>query len=185
MFNLFHIIFYYLKKILLSGFTYFMVGMIMVLILAKNFRQEHIADTLKDTEPTMQEKIVNYALSLKGIDYRSGGISTEGFDCSGFTYFVFKEFGYQLPRSSRAQFTAGAAIGTDDLGRADLVFFKGRNINSKSIGHVGIVINQVVNGNVAFVHASSSRGVRIDSLSSPYYSTRYLGSRRVFSQNIE
>jgi cell wall-associated NlpC family hydrolase len=183
MFNLLHVLFYYLKKIVMSGYTYFMIGTIFLLIIAKNFRQEQMAQLPIEEEPTTQEKIVNYALSLKGIDYRSGGISTEGFDCSGFTYFVFKEFGYQLPRSSRAQFTAGAAINLEELNKADLVFFKGRNLKSQSIGHVGIIINQSENGEVAFVHASSSRGVRIDSLSNPYYSPRYLGSRRIFSLN--
>jgi len=183
MFNLLHVLFYYLKKIVMSGYTYFMIGTIFLLIVAKNFRQEQMAPLEKEDEPTTQEQIVNYALSLKGIDYRSGGINTEGFDCSGFTYFVFKEFGYQLPRSSRAQFTAGAAINLEELDKADLVFFKGRNLKSQAIGHVGIIINQSGNGEVAFIHASSSKGISIDSLSSPYYSLRYMGSRRVFSFN--
>lgn len=184
MFNLLHVLFYYLKKILLSGFTYFMIGTVFLLIIAKNFRREQLHVLEKDQGPTMQEQIVDYALSLKGIDYRSGGVNTEGFDCSGFTYFVFKEYGYQLPRSSGAQFSAGSAVAKEELIKADLVFFKGRNPNNSTIGHVGIVISESENGNAAFVHASS-RGVMIDSLNSNYYGRRFLGSRRIFSLNAE
>ncbi len=178
MFNIIHALYYYLKRILFSGYTYFFIGMIFLLVFANDFRKQHETPI---KEISSREKIVNYALSLKGIDYRSGGINTAGFDCSGFTYFVYKKFGYTLPRSSQGQFEAGKSIAVENLALADLIFFKGSNKHSDQIGHVGIVISESQQGNLAFVHASSSKGVRIDSLNTNYYQERFLGTRRIFN----
>jgi len=178
MFNLIHAFYYYLKRILFSGYTYFVIGMILLLVFAGNFRKQN--EEPAKIEST-QEKIVDYAISLKGIDYRSGGVNAEGFDCSGFTYFVYKKFGYDIPRSSRAQFEIGTSVEVNNLAPADLIFFKGRNKKSSQIGHVGIVISNPAQGNFAFVHSSSSKGVKIDSLHTKYYQERFLGIRRVFN----
>jgi cell wall-associated NlpC family hydrolase len=110
---------------------------------------------------------------LIGIDYDYGGTTTSGFDCSGFTGYVFKKLGISLPRSSRDMFDwdEGKKVAKDDLRAGDLVFF---NTNGTgNVSHVGIFI-----GNNKFAHAAS-KGVTITSLDDNYYAKRYLGARRV------
>lgn len=114
--------------------------------------------------------IVSHALSLQGIPYVFGGTSRNGFDCSGYSKYVFAGSGITLPRTSFAQFQTGKSVSRDQLQPGDLVFF---TTYSKGASHVGIYI-----GGGRFVHASDS-GVRITSLSEQYYASRYLGARRV------
>jgi len=114
--------------------------------------------------------LVDNALSLKGVPYVFGGTSKKGFDCSGYTQYVFKGSGISLPRTSQAQFNVGSSVKKDQLQTGDLVFF---TTYAKGASHVGIYI-----GGGNFVHASNS-GVRTTSLSDSYYAGRYLGARRV------
>lgn len=114
--------------------------------------------------------LVERALSLRGIPYVFGGTSRAGFDCSGFTQYVFAASGISLPRTSYAQFGAGSAVSRADLQPGDLVFF---TTYSKGASHVGIYI-----GAGRFVHASDS-GIRVTSLSDSYYANRYVGARQV------
>jgi cell wall-associated NlpC family hydrolase len=115
--------------------------------------------------------IVNTALSLLGKSYVFGGTSTSGFDCSGFTKYVFAGSGISLPRTSYEQFASGTHVSIDQLQPGDLLFF---STYSKGASHVGIYI-----GGGRFVHAANpSSGVVITSLNSSYYSAHYLGARR-------
>ncbi|MDB4867575.1 MAG: NlpC/P60 family protein [Cohnella sp.] len=120
-------------------------------------------------------KMDNTIQKLIGIDYNYGGTSTSGFDCSGFTGYVFKKLGVDLPRSSRDQFAIGKKVAREDLRAGDLVFF---NTNGRSVSHVGIYV-----GNNKFAHSSTSKGVTITSLSDNYYVDRYLGARRVMDSD--
>jgi cell wall-associated NlpC family hydrolase len=116
--------------------------------------------------------IVGHALSYRGSRYRWGGGSPSGFDCSGFTSYVYKQFGIKLPHSSSGQSGAGKYVPKSQLQAGDLVFF---HTSRGGISHVGIYI-----GNGQFVHASSAKGrVRTDSLNSGYYSRRYVTARRL------
>jgi cell wall-associated NlpC family hydrolase len=108
---------------------------------------------------------------LIGIDYNYGGTSTSGFDCSGFTGYVFKKLGVTLPRTSRDQAAKGKKVARSDLRPGDLVFF---NTSGSGISHVGIYV-----GNNNFAHSSSSRGVTISALDEGYYAKRYVTARRV------
>lgn len=114
--------------------------------------------------------LVENALSLQGVPYVFGGTSRNGFDCSGYTQYVFKNSGSSLPRSSFEQFKTGSSVTRESLQSGDLVFF---TTYSTGPSHVGIYI-----GGGKFVHASNT-GVRVTSLSDSYYAGRYLGARRV------
>lgn len=118
--------------------------------------------------------VVSYASSFLGTRYILGGASPSGFDCSGFTMYVYGKYGVSLAHSARAQSSVGTAVDRANLQAGDLVLFKGATGNS--IGHVGIYI-----GGNNFIHASNpSDGVKITSMSTSYYKSRYVTSRRVF-----
>lgn len=125
------------------------------------------------------EQIINYSYKYIGTPYRSGGTTPKGFDCSGFTQYVFNNFDYKLPRTSSDQSNAGTKIKRKDLEKGDLVFFKGRNQGSKKVGHVGIVVSVGKGDEFRFIHASTSRGIVVSSISENYYKTRYLSARRI------
>ena len=111
------------------------------------------------------------ALSLRGTPYRNGGADPNGFDCSGFTQFVFSQYGLSLPREVREQYRVGKPVNAQDLAPGDILFF---TTTDPGASHVAIAI-----GGDQFVHAPSSTGVvRVEHLSSSYWSPRYLGARR-------
>ncbi len=116
--------------------------------------------------------LVETALSLRGTPYRNGGSDLAGFDCSGFTQYVFAKFGLPLPREVREQFTSGIKIKLASLVPGDLLFF---STTSNEVSHVGIAL-----GDDRFVHAPSSTGVvRVESLKTTYWSKRFVGARRI------
>ncbi|ODA41947.1 NLP/P60 family protein [Desulfosporosinus sp. BG] len=115
--------------------------------------------------------IVEHALSLLGTTYVFGGTTKKGFDCSGFTQYIYGASGISLPRTSYKQFTSGVSVSKNELQLGDLVFF---STYTKGASHVGIYI-----GGGRFVHADNPRlGVTITDLSNSYYAARYLGARR-------
>lgn len=128
-----------------------------------------------NTSSQKRTNLINYAASLLGTPYRSGGASASGFDCSGFTYYVFKKFGYDLPRGPASQMNAlGTKIAKSDLKPGDLVFFK-NPYSGRAIGHVGIYV-----GNGKMIHSNKPGGsVRYVTINSGYYATNYVGARRV------
>ena len=108
-----------------------------------------------------------------GTPHRDGGTSKNGTDCSYFVQSVYQEaYGITLNRNSRAMYEEDVqSIRKEDLREGDLVFF---DINGDGISHVGIYLRKDL-----FVHASSSRGVIVESLTSPYFRKNYAGSGRV------
>lgn len=120
--------------------------------------------------------LLDYAFAFEGTRYRMGGSTPKGFDCSGFTSYVFKKFGYELNRTSRQQINDGELVEQEALQPGDLVFFNGRAVN-KNIGHVGIV-TEVDSAGFSFIHASS-KGVRVSKYPEErYYQVRYIGACR-------
>ena len=112
------------------------------------------------------------AMALRGAPYRNGGSDPTGFDCSGFVQYVFAQNGIAVPREVRDQFRAGRAVKNRRLQPGDLLFFQ---TVASGASHVAIAI-----GGDQFIHAPSARGaVRIESLASPYWSSRYLVARRI------
>lgn len=133
------------------------------------------ADPSEVKESSKGQEIVDYALQFVGYPYVYGGSSPKGFDCSGFTSYVYKHFGYSLNRSASGQLDNGKAVSMSQLQPGDLVIFKKSGTGSKRASHVGLYI-----GNNQFVHASTSKvGVIISSLSSSYYTTGFVGGRRI------
>lgn len=137
--------------------------------------------TSADSTSVTGHDIVKVAMKYIGVPYRSGRMNPKvGFDCSGFTTYVFKKGNIQLARSSRSQFTEGVEVSScTDLQKGDLVFFGGSRSSSSSIGHVGIVTDvNPFTGTFSFIHASRT-GIRISSSDEPYYAKRYVGARRI------
>ena len=119
-------------------------------------------------------QIAQYALQYVGCPYVYGGSSPSGFDCSGFTTYVMKHFGYSINRTASGQMDNGTSVSKSQLQPGDLVFFNSGN-SSKRATHVGIYT-----GNGQFVHASTSTtGVIVSDLNSSYYSSTYVGARRL------
>lgn len=118
--------------------------------------------------------VVDTALSLRGVPYRNGGSDPTGFDCSGFTQWVFSRHTLVLPREVKDQFAVGEKVKRQDLRPGDLLFFA---TTSRQVSHVAIALD-----GDAFVHAPSTNGVvRVEHLSTEYWKKRFLGVRRVVS----
>jgi len=128
-----------------------------------------------------RDEVVKFATHYMGLRYRRGGSTERGFDCSGFTSYVFRNFGVKLPHTSAGQSYYGIEVPRDKITKGDLIFFKGANIRRRSIGHVGIVISERGQP-VRFIHSSTSGGIRIDYLDDRYYRLRYVRTRRILME---
>ena len=122
---------------------------------------------------TATEALIQTALAQSGIHYHAGGSSPEtGFDCSGFTQWVFQQHGVTLPRQSDDQYRVGQGVQAGQLRLGDLVFFE---IEKKGVSHVGIYIDHGW-----FIHSpSTGESVRKDNLGQQYWRQHFLGARRI------
>ncbi|WP_432405751.1 SH3 domain-containing protein [Wukongibacter sp. M2B1] len=123
-------------------------------------------------------KIVQEGKKLLGIPYRYGSNGPKSFDCSGFTSYVFKKCGIELPRTSKSQAKVGKKVKKSDLQVGDLVFFDTSGSNNGVITHVGIYV-----GSGKFIHASSGRKAKkvvISEINTGYYNQKFVTARRVF-----
>lgn len=128
-----------------------------------------------NTTKNKTSEVVSLAKKHLGSRYVYGGASPSGFDCSGFTMYIYKQFGVSLPHSATAQSYKGTKVSKANLQPGDIVFFKNYRTNT-GIGHCGIYI-----GNNQFIHASTEKtGVITSSLSSSSYQKRYVTAVRVF-----
>lgn len=132
----------------------------------------------------LADSIIDYASTFMGVPYKHGGNGPKKFDCSGFTYYVFRHFGYSLKRSVEGQLNDGwkKIDHTDELRRGDLVFYGGRK-NPKKLGHVAIVVdNYPDDGYFTFIHATVKRGVIISKSNEKYYRIRYMAACRILPE---
>jgi len=137
-------------------------------------------NTWKDNDEKYM--LVKVAKSFMGAPYKFGGNTVRGLDCSAFVKKIYEIFDVDLPRSAREQFRFGMRISKEHLTIGDLVFFKTRKY-AKYPTHVGIYI-----GDDNFIHSASGRGkvgVKIDSLSSDFYSRTFVGATRVKKSSQE
>ncbi len=138
----------------------------------------------KHHELTLRDSLVEYAQKHIGCKYKYASRGPKTFDCSGFTYYVFQKFGYTLNTSSSSQYLQGEKIKYSNTKKGDLIFFKGSKLNSKAVGHVGIIIDiNEKQDTVWFIHASVQRGISIDSYPGyEYYNKRYIGCKRIIGE---
>jgi cell wall-associated NlpC family hydrolase len=118
--------------------------------------------------PSQYGGVVGIAMNYLGVPYVWGGGSPAGFDCSGFTMYVYSQVGVSLPHYTGAQWNLGVPVSRDQLEPGDLVFFDG-------LSHVGIYI-----GGDQFIHAPHTGDVvKISSLDEPWYASTFVGARRI------
>ena len=121
------------------------------------------------------EQIVALAKQYMGTPYVLGGNGPNSFDCSGFTKYIYAQFGYTLNRTATDQLQNGVSVSRDELQPGDLVFFKYRT--SKPVSHVGIYI-----GDGEFIHASTNKyEVQIDQMNYGHYDNVYVYARRLIA----
>jgi LysM repeat protein len=148
-------------------------------------RKESVAATdtlhtnyLSPAKVPMGDSIINFGKLFLNTPYRYGSPGTSSFDCSGFTSYVYRNFGYNLKRSSAEQAEQFDSVQPEELKTGDLVYFSGRS-RSKRVGHVGIVVSKNDNGTFDFIHAAVRKGVTISNSDEAYYSRRFVKANRV------
>ena len=119
------------------------------------------------------QTVVSLAQQQLGRPYRYGGVNPNGFDCSGLVFYVHRQLGLEVPRSSRHQFRAAQKVAVDDLLPGDLLFF---NISGNTVSHVGIYV-----AGDLFIHSpSSGKGVSYASLAEEYWQETLAGAGRLY-----
>jgi cell wall-associated NlpC family hydrolase len=150
------------------------------LLIAAATSRAQTPGTLKVASPS-GDSIVNYAKSFLGTDYKYACASPNGFDCSGFTWFVFNHYGIEVPRSSKDYKSFGTEVPIAQARKGDIIVFRGTHANDKSAGHVGIVITNPGEP-LQFIHSSSSenhKGVVITDYTNSAYPKRFIKIVRV------
>ena len=141
---------------------------------SSQYLSDSISDSSNSTSSSVN-KVISLAKSLLGKPYVWGAQGPSSFDCSGFTYYVFKNAAnITLPRVSKDQSNYGTYVSKSNLKVGDLIFFDTSGSNDGNVSHVGIYL-----GNNEFIHSSSSKGQVVISQMSTYYNNAYVNARRV------
>lgn len=134
----------------------------------------NVKTVVPDANAPLAQQVVDLALTYVGYNYVYGGASpSTGFDCSGFTSYIYKQFGISLTRSSAGQYrNDGVEVSKENLQPGDILAFSPKG---STVSHVGLYI-----GDNEFVHASTPRnGVLVSRLDSTYYINAWHGAKRV------
>ena len=142
-----------------------------------NAQQEHPDVAVWNALPEakvmqLQQKLVERALAYRGVPYVWGGTTPRGFDCSGFTQYVYRKCGLALPRTCEHQFSVGMIVEKEDLQPGDILLFKNTG-GASGLSHVGMYI-----GGGKLIHAGS-RGITVVELSNSYFTRHYYCARRI------
>ncbi len=127
---------------------------------------------------SVADKIIKTAFTYEGTKYKYGGTSRKGMDCSGLIMTAFVKNGVSLPRTSYNMSTKGKTISLKNARKGDLIFFTTNRRKPNRISHVGLVTS-VKNGQIYFIHASTKRGVTVNSMSQKYYKKAFAKAKRV------
>lgn len=129
-----------------------------------------------------RDSIITYAQSFIKTPYVWGGTSPNGFDCTGFLYYIYKNFGIKVSRASSGYEKFGARMILNDVKPADILLFTGTDASRRKVGHVGIVLKNE-NGIIEFIHSSSSKkhfGVTVTRYNESGYVKRFLRAISIF-----
>lgn len=130
------------------------------------------------------QQIINNAMQFEGVPYRGGGTTPAGMDCSGMVFATFQIFDITLPRSSAAMATgAGQEVQLENVKKGDLLFFS-NNRHRRGINHVGLVTEVTPEGEVKFIHSSTSHGVMVSSMNEAYHARTFVQANRVITDDI-
>ncbi len=129
-----------------------------------------------NTNEELADELIRMASDNLGSQYRAGGTSKNGFDCSGLMYSTFSSLDIKLPRSSYEMASIGTKVEPKEAKKGDLIFFKTRGGNQ--INHVGMVV-EVCDGEIRFIHSSTQSGVIISSTKEKYYEKNFTQINRV------
>lgn len=141
--------------------------------------REHIVGLSTESSKLIDD-LLEEGRSHIGKKYVHGAKGPNTFDCSGFTSYVYKQFGFNISPGSRIQYTQGTPVARNELRKGDLVFFTSPR-SGKAVGHVGIVVEaNNETGDFKFIHASI-RGVKISDFEG-YYVPRYVGAKRIIEK---
>ena len=152
-----------------------------VITLADSLSTKAIADSIAFEARMTADNIIEEAMKYLGTPYRTAGKGPGGFDCSGFTGYIYRQFGYHLSASSRTQCNDGREVPPpfDNLQKGDILIFGARGATTE-VGHVGIYIGPDAEGDgFTFIHSAVHGGIIISNIKEEYYSRRYLGARRL------
>lgn len=147
---------------------------------AATIYQKHVVESGELRKTPLGAQIVAFTLQFNGGEYVWGGASpSEGFDCSGMMYYVYKQFGYTINRTARPQYAYdGREVSFYELQAGDMVFFHAPG--ETTVAHVGMYI-----GDGLFIHAASRKsGIKVSDLYSNYYTANWKGARRVIPDGM-
>jgi cell wall-associated NlpC family hydrolase len=185
-------------------FIWLLFGTLLAVVLAAGWRYQHPATAAPTAQraalpilavverrpapahrprPMRADSVVRFALAQLGTDYcYAGSNPTTGFDCSGFVRFVFGSFDVDMPHSTSLLIEVGRPVPRAQARPGDIVVFTGTAPGSTTPGHAGIVISDLGETPLRFVHSSSARresGVKISQVEGSGYEQRFMQVRRV------
>lgn len=143
-------------------------------------------DSITISTAQVADRIIYDGIAMTGTPYRYGANGPKAYDCSAFTGYLFKKYGYKLARSAAGQSKDGRPVEGDfsNFQKGDLIIFGARH-NPRRIGHVGIFIELDSTGrNFSFLHTAVKGGVQVSQLKESYYASRFLGARRILPDFI-
>jgi hypothetical protein len=143
-----------------------------------NLNNSNVSVNYFATNTLKIDSIIDFGKSFLNKPYKYKGPSSWAMDCSGYIAFIFSKFGFKMPHSAISIGTIVKNLKIEEIRKGDLLFFKGRNVKSNSIGHVSMVV-EVINGKIKMMH-SCSRGIIIEEYDKiAYYTQRFIKAGRL------
>lgn len=145
---------------------------------------EALEQNIEESNLALVDRLKDFASKFLGRRYVWGSTGPKSFDCSGFTSYVFRNEGIELPRTSRMQYRVGEKVNRNELKAGDLMFFSSPRSGKGRVGHVAMVVDvNEADGTCTFIHSSSGKGVNLQKFpDGGYYSRHFIGAKRVIPQ---